>query len=253
MSAAPAAPRRPSNPSTPGAIALLYRLMLRMQLTRARIAALGALGLIAVVVGATVGHAPTVDHLEAGARFVNGFGLALLVPVASLVFASSALGDPNEDGTLVYLWLRPLARWKIVAAAALSSLTATWPVVAIPLAVAAALSGGGAALVLGTLAAVTVSMLGYIGLFVALGLRVKRALVWGLLYIFIWEGFVATANSTAARLAVRSYGRSTLTSISGVHLGTTEIAAPWRWVTPAIVALAALVYATRRLRRQDIA
>ena len=83
---------------------------------------------------------------------------------------------------------------------------------------------------------VTISMIGYTGLFVALGLRVKRALPWGLLYIFIWEGFVANGNATAARLAVRSYGRSTLSSITGVTLRLAEIAAPWRWVVPFVVA-----------------
>ena len=43
-----------------------------------------------------------------------------------------------------------------------------------------------------------------------LAMRVKRPLVWGLLYIFIWEGFVARAGPTAARLAVRAYGSSIL-------------------------------------------
>ena len=109
-------------------------------------------------------------------------------------------------------------------------------------------------MVVGTLAGVTVAMVGYIGLFVALGLRVKRALIWGLLYIFIWEGFVATANTTAARLAVRSYGRSTLSAITGgPDLASPRSARPgagwcrsgWRCV--------ALAYATRRLARQDIA
>jgi ABC-2 type transport system permease protein len=107
--------------------------------------------------------------------------------------------------------------------------------------------------VVGTLTGVTVSMIGYTGLFVALGLRVKRALPWGLLYIFIWEQFVANGNSTAARLAVRSYGRSTLSSITGVTLRFAQISAPWRWVMPCLVALAALAYATRRLSRQDVA
>ena len=73
---------------------------------------LGALGLVSVLVGFAIGHADLVDPLRQGTRFVNGFGLSLLVPVATLVFASAALGDPNEDGTLVYLWLRPVARWQ---------------------------------------------------------------------------------------------------------------------------------------------
>jgi ABC-2 type transport system permease protein len=107
--------------------------------------------------------------------------------------------------------------------------------------------------VVGTVAAVTVVMVGYVGLFLALGLRVKRALVWGLLYIFIWEGFVATANVTAARLAVRTYGRSVLEQISHTRLRPTDISLPWSWIVPPLVALVALAYTCRRLARQDVA
>jgi len=250
---APSPPRPVPTPPTPGALALLYRLMLRSQVTRARIIALLALGGIGVLVGVALGQSSSIDRAHEAARFINNFGIALLVPVASLVFASATLGDPNEDGTMVYLWLRPVSRAKIVAAAALSSFTVTWPVVTIPLLVAALAAGGGREVVLGTLGGVTVAMVGYIGLFVALGLRVRRALIWGLLYIFIWEGFVATANTTAARLAVRSYGRSTLSAITGDPIGFTQIGAPWRWLVPIGVAVVALAYATRRLARQDIA
>jgi len=246
-------PTRPAPPPTPGALRLLYGLLLRAQITRARVIALLALGAVGILVGVALGQSGRSDDAFHAARFIDDFGISLLVPVASLVFASATLGDPNEDGTLVYLWLRPVARWKIVAAAALSSFTVTWPIVTLPLVVAGLAAGGGRDLVVGTLAGVTVAMVGYIGLFVALGLRVKRALIWGLLYIFIWEGFVATANTTAARLAVRSYGRSTLSAISGADFGLTQIAAPWRWVVPLGVALVALAYATRRLARQDIA
>jgi ABC-2 type transport system permease protein len=244
-------------PPTPGATWALYRLLLRSQVTRARLIALGSLGAVGIIVGAAIGHGADFEHLHRGARFINAFGLYLLVPVATLVFASAALGDPTEDGSLVYLWLRPVARWKIVAAAAASSFTVTWPVVIVPLTISAALTRAGSSLVVGTLAATTVSMVGYVGVFVALGLRVKRALVWGLLYIFIWEGFVATANTTAARLAIRAYGRSTLSGITGQDLSPSNVVGnipePWRWIVPALVALVALAYATRRLKRQDVA
>jgi ABC-2 type transport system permease protein len=247
-------PAEPSvRPPTPGAFLALYRLMLSTQVSRARVLSLGAMGLVAVLVGFAIGQADVFDPIRDGTRFVNGLGLSVLVPVATLVFASASLGDLNEDSTLVYLWLRPVARWKIVGAAALASFTVIWPLVTIPLIIAAALTGAGGSLVVGTVAGVTISMVGYVGLFVALGLRVKRALPWGLLYILIWEGFVASGNATAARLAVRSYGRSTLSSVTGVSLRLSQISAPWRWVVPFAVAFVALAYATRRLSRQDVA
>jgi ABC-2 type transport system permease protein len=250
--APPPSPAQIDERRTPGATFALYRLMLRTVVTRARVLSIGALGLVGVIVGAAIGRVHNFEHVHRGAQFLNAFGLSLLVPVATLVFASAALGDPTEDGTLVYIWLRPVARWRITVAAAAAAYTVTWPVVTIPLAVTAALAGRNVSLVTGTIAAVTVAMTAYIGLFLALGLRVKRALVWGLLYIFIWEGFVATANVTAARLAVRTYGRSVLEQISHTHLRPTDISAPWSWIVPPLVAMVALAYAQRRLSRQDV-
>jgi len=231
----------------------IYRLLLRSQVSRARVLALLAIGIVGIVVGFAIGAGDRIDELRAGARFINTFGLSLLVPVTALVFSAAALGDPSEDGTLVYLWLRPVRRSRIVIAAAASSFTVAWPLVVIPLAVAAWATGGGSALVTATVVASTLALVAYTGIFCALGLRVKRSLVWGLLYIFIWEGFVATANDTAGRLAVRTYSRSVLTEIADVTLRFSAISSPYRWIVPPLVAVVALAYATRRLRRQDVA
>ena len=86
-----------------------------------------------------------------------------------------------------------------------------------------------------------------------LGVRVKRSLLWGLLYIFIWEGFVARAGETASRLAIRSYTRSILSDATGFALRLADISSPYRFVVPLLVLVAALAYATHRLRVQDVA
>lgn len=242
----------------------LYRLVLRTQTTRARVGALLALGTVGVVVGAALGAANrepfalvgtqvVAADLLAGARFVNAFGLSLLVPVTALVFAAASLGDPDEDGTLVYLWLRPVRRVRIVLAAAAASFTVAWPLVVIPLGLAAALTGGGGRLVVGAVASATLALVAYTGLFCALGLVTRRSLVWGLLYIFIWEGFVATAADSAARLAVRTYARSVLEGMAEVSLGGTVVSSPTRWVVPLAVAAVAVGFATWRLARRDVA
>ena len=230
----------------------LYRLMLRTQLTRARVLGLLALGLIGILTAMAIGASNRVDHQIAGGRFIDNFGLALLAPVATLVFASAALGDANEDGTLVYLWLRPVPRSRVVLAAIASSITVTWPIVVAPLLIAAAVIDSGHELVKGTAIACTVAVVAYSAVFVALGLRVKRALMWGLLYILIWEGFVAQANASAARLAIRSYTRSLLAHIGDVHLRLADVAVAAAWIVPLVVAAVAAIYATVRLARQDV-
>jgi ABC-2 type transport system permease protein len=230
----------------------LYRLMVRTQLTRARVLGLLALGVVGIITAMAIGASHLVDHQLAGGRFIDNFGLALLAPVATLIFASAALGDPNEDGTLVYLWLRPVPRSRVVIAAIASSITVTWPIVVGPLLIAASVIGSGPNLVKGTAIACTVAVVAYSAVFVALGLRVKRALMWGLLYILIWEGFVARANASAGRLAIRSYTRSLLAHTADVYLRLADVAVAAAWIVPLVVALVAAIYTTWRLTRQDI-
>ena len=108
-------------------IATIWRVTLKTQATRARLLALGLLGLVGLAIGLAIGLGDVTDRLDASTNMINAFGLSLYVPVVTLVFASAALGDPAEDGTLVYLWLRPVPRWQIVAGTVLATLTVTMP------------------------------------------------------------------------------------------------------------------------------
>ena len=64
---------------------------------------------------------------------ISDLGFTTLVPIVALVFASAALGDMREDGTLVYLWLRPMDRWPVVVGAWLASITVSLPLTLVPL------------------------------------------------------------------------------------------------------------------------
>ncbi len=251
--AGPTPPRTPPRVRSFAAFPAVYRLLLRSQLSRSRIAALSALGATAILVGFAIGRSDPIDPLVTGADFINTFGLSVSVPVTSLVFASAALGDLDDDNTMVYLWLRPLRRWVIVVAAFVAAVTVTIPLVVAPLVIAAVLTGGGADLIVGTVLASCLGVVAYAGLFTALGLRVRRALAWGLLYILIWEGFVARGGDNAARLAVRSMTATILADWSGVDVRLSVLAPTTAYLAAFVVATVALAYATRRLKRQDVA
>jgi len=234
-------------------IATVYRIVLRTQATKGRLAALGLLGAVGMVVAFSIGLSDPVDPLDAGTKFVNSFCLSVYAPVVVLVFAAAALGDPAEDGTLVYLWLRPVARWRIVAGAVLATLTVTAPIVLGVSVLSAMLTGGGSSLVKGTLTSTLVAVAGYCGVFTLLGLLVKRALVWGLAYILLWEGFVAAAGAGAARLAVRAYTRSLLSDATGIPLRLADFPVVSSVLVPVLVSLAALALTVGRLRRTEVA
>ena len=231
----------------------LYRMFLASQVTRGRMAGLGALGLLGVLLGVAVGAGDVTDPAGDGMDLVSTFGLSLFVPVTTLVFASAVLGEPNEDGTLVYLWLRPIARWRLVVSALAAALTAAVPTVVVPMALSAAATGAGGALVTATVASCTLAAVAYGGIFVWLGLRVRRALVWGLAYILVWVGFVARAGGAAALLAIRSHTRSLLARLAGGADELVEVSLATAVVLPVLATLVAVALTIRRLTRQDVA
>ncbi len=249
-----AAPRPPlSDRRAPSVFGALYQLFLRTQVSRTKVLSLVALSVVGILVGWALGSGRVRNHLAAGTNFANGFGLSLFIPLVCLVFASSMFGDLTDDGTLVYVWLRPIGRLKLVLAAALAALTVSFPIAVPPLVIATSLTGGGPEVVRATLIASTVATIAYVGMFVALGLRVKRPLVWGLLYIFIWEGFIARGSYTASEFAIRAYGSSILFNATNIKLPIANFPSDWSIAVPLVVSALSLAYAVFRLKHQDVA
>jgi ABC-2 type transport system permease protein len=93
----------------------------------------------------------------------------------------------------------------------------------------------------------------YTGIFVFVGLRARRALVWGLAYILLWEGFVAAAGRNATRLAVRAYTRTLLADATDRSLRLATISIGAAVIVPVLVALIAFGLTTWRLTRMEVA
>jgi ABC-2 type transport system permease protein len=231
----------------------LYRLFLSNLATRGRILGLLALGLLAVVIGWAIGASDTADPIDDGTSMIATLGLALIAPVVTLVLSSAVLGDPNEDGTLVYLWLRPVPRWQLAVSATAAALTVAMPIVVVPLALSASLTGGGGALVTATIASCAIAVVGYGGLFTWLGLRIKRAMPWGLAYILIWEGFVARAGDGTEALSIRSHTVSVLSRLADGPERLWESTMSTGVLAPLVVGIAAIYFTSRRLQMQDVA
>lgn len=234
------------------ALKALYGLLLRNQFTRGKALALGGLGLVGIAVGLAVTGSSQYDATIAGTRFVNRYGVSLFTPVVALVFGSGVLGDLVEDRSLVYLWLPPVPRWVIAIAAWGATMTVCVPFGVVMLVVMAIATGGGSDLVIGTAWASIVVTVAYSGLFTALGLRFKRALVWGLVYLLIWETFIARAGAGTARLSILSYARSLLSAYTGVGLPIADRDLTLSFIVPVVVGILGVVYTARRLHSQDI-
>ncbi len=242
--------------AAPQAISVTYRVILRQLVTTGRVVGLGLIGVAVAVVGWAVGQS---IESSASVRLENAVGVislvafTIVVPVVSLVFAAASLGDTREDGTLVYLWLRPMRRWTVVVGAWLAAVTVSLPLTVIPTVLTAMLLDVGSDLIVATIIASALGVLAYSALFVLLGLLVKNAIVWGLGYVIIWEGVVAAFGSSAAKVAIRGYTSSILTARTGVQLELGDLSQTVGIVVPALIAVGALVLAAVRLDRLEVA
>lgn len=162
------------------------------QLTgRTRLLGFGLLSLVPAVLLAAVSRSARSSalDLELGVLLVVPF-FALVIPITTLILATSALGEERRDKTLSFLVLRPISRFEIalakcIAAAAVSigfavigalALSLTW------------LAVGGhfdvfSSIVLGA----SLACVMYSAVFVLLGNVVPRATLVGLLYILFFE------------------------------------------------------------------
>lgn len=224
------------------AVGLTHRLLLRQLVTRGRVIALVLLGAVTILAAVGVAVSGEVDDAAATTiDIIDGLGLVLVVPIVSLVFASASLGDGREDGTLVYLWLRPMDRLPVVVGAYLASITISVPLTVAPLAGAAAIGGAGRDGVIATVVASLIGVIAYSALFVLLGLIVKNAIVWGLAYVLLWEGLFTQFSEAIGQAAVRGYLRATLADLSGVPLDDAlDVSA----VTAVVIAIAIAGFST---------
>ena len=246
----PTAPTR-GRPDVGTALRAEYRLLVRSIATRGRIVAIGSLAALSLLTALVVRLSAPAEPLEAAVGYLSG-NISTLIPVAVLVFGAAALGDLIDDGSVVYLWLRPLPMWVHVVAAWAATATVAVPLVVAPVVVATPLIDPSPDAIAAAVLSSLIGVATYGALFVLAGIRFRRALPWGIVYILIWEGFVANAGETATRLAVRSYLRSIVSSMTGVEVTLGIFSLAVGIAVPLAVTAAALAYGARRLGRTDI-
>ena len=182
---------------------------------------------------------------------VSTYGLGILVPFAALWLGTSAIGDLVDDRLLVYLWLKPVSRWQLPAAAVLATVSVVVPLTADTACGVHARRRcrrvAPAAFLAGSLAA-----LAYGGLFAAAGIAFRRAVWWGLAFVLLWENVVAHAVDGAARFTVSGWASSVLGLAPDVDVSHEAGSAGAAFVVLAAIAVAGWLIATWRYRRADV-
>jgi ABC-2 type transport system permease protein len=189
---------------------IIYRLTLRQMLGRGRTILVGLLALLPVVVALVyrLGSQDTLQEEWTASVLLDGLVVTTLLPLAALVYGTVALGVEIEDGTAVYLLSKPIPRSRIVVAKIAASWTVTTATV-----LTSGLAAGAIALydkpksdtLLGFGVGIVLGGLVYSALFVMLSVVTSRALIAGLIYVFIWEGLVNGLFAGTRLLSVRHY------------------------------------------------
>lgn len=236
-------------PRTSTSLFALYRLLLRTQVNAPRFLGIAALGALSVVLGVLARWDD--DAVQAAADATASYGLGVVVPLATLWLGTSAIGDLVEDRLLVYLWLKPVPRWQLPAAAILATVTVVAPLAALPSA-AAALAAGADELALTSSLAASLAVLAYAGLFVAAGLWFRRAVWLGLAFVLLWENVGAYASEGTARFTVTGWARSIVGATEGVDVPLADQSVIGAFVVLPGIALTGWLAATIRYRRADV-
>ena len=240
-------------------IAIIFWLTVRQLVGRGRTIVMGLLALLPLGLAAIyrLGSEDTSQHRWVAHVLLEALVVSSVLPLAALVFGTAALGAEIEDGTAVYLLAKPIPRSRII----IGKLLAAWLVTAVLVLVsglgaaaiglwgrsdAGILPGFGIGLALGSLV--------YCALFVMLSVATSRALIAGLVYVFIWEGVINGLFAGTRLLSVRHY---TLGVAGGlVDLPSDQFEARLAPVTAlvmmAIVGVGSTWYAIRRLERFEI-
>src|SRR6187549_3916452 len=136
------------------------------------------------------------------------FVIGLVLPFAALIFGTAALGQEFEDGTAVYLLAKPIPRYRIIASKLLVAWAATAAIVAISTIPSAIIGLAGLpqdGILLGFLAGGIVGSFAYCAAFLWLSIATSRALIVGLVYVFIWENIVVGLFDGVKFLSISEY------------------------------------------------
>jgi ABC-type transport system involved in multi-copper enzyme maturation permease subunit len=162
------------------------------------------------------GNAPEATGFDIYGALVVLYYLGNALPLLALFYGGSLISDEVEGKTITYLLTRPLSRASILFGKFASYLATSLAFSLPPLVLAFFLTvpGGGTSFqeavpeLFRDLGASALALLVYGALFTLLGVVLKRPLIPGLLYLFVWELVVSHLPGYMPRLSVSAYLRS---------------------------------------------
>jgi len=188
-------------------------------------------------------------------RILDTLVVRTVMPLVALIVGTSAIGSEIDDGTAVYLLIKPIPRWqvaasKIVVAAALTAVMVV-PAVVLTGLLLGSRTGDTMTTVLAYSIACLVGGSAYAAAFVALSIFTSRALLLGLAYVLIWEGVLSGLLEGTKFLSIRQATLG-LTAALGVRVPNDPLVPTVSVVVLVAVLVGASALASWRLARFEI-
>ena len=193
---------------------------------------------------------------EVATAIMDRLLVTTLLPIVGLVFGTAALGAELEDGTAVFILVKPIERWRIVLGKLIVAVGLSIALVAPASFIAGAILGPGGTGISGGVGAAVGTAIGatvYATVFFALSLVTGRALAIGLVYVLVWEGVLAGLLEGVAALSIRQYTLAITAAISTPGATDPGLLDPRVALALSAVAVAvAALVAVRRLSSYEI-
>jgi ABC-2 type transport system permease protein len=183
-------------------------------------------------------HLPSeVTALGLFGQIVVSYYVGIVLPLAALFYATALIADEVEGKTITYLFTRPIRRGAILSGKFASYLATTLSLSLPPLVVTffllATAEGAGVGASLGDLlrdlGVVVLALLSYGALFTLMGVLLRRPMIMGLAFIFVWE-WLYRMPGYMPRFTLTAYLRSLLShrvaeeGLGGLFLQTQPVA-----------------------------
>ncbi len=182
---------------------------------------------------------------DAAYEVLPSLGYPLVLPLVAILAASSVLGPEVDDGSIVYLLAKPVSRYGVAISKWLVALGATLTAGALPILVAALITGDSTramALFVGAIVAGTT----YSALFLAISSVTRHAVIASLMFVLIWESLLGNLFSGVAWLSIGQWGLRVGHAISDELPDPANL--PWAITASVVVTVGGVWFAGDRLR-----
>jgi ABC-2 type transport system permease protein len=186
-------------------------------------------------------------------NLLTAFGIAILMPLLSLIAGTGSIGPEIDEGSIVYLLAKPLNRYSIVVTKLVVAAAVVVLFGVLPVAVAGTVLTGevGRVTLAFTLGALCAGV-AYSSVFLLLAIVSRNAVVLGLIYALVWESLVGGLVPGAQTLSVQQWSLAVVQQSLGSSAERLGVDAAVGFGTAAVLLLvvitAATGYAGRRLQ-----